>query len=575
MPVQGSGGSKKCGDGSRGTWAGDMVLALKGNNTKQTWAYYPAGNVWDERDTIPQVGSTGRRCRVKAGGDIVNADGSIFAMKGNKSREIWRYAPAADDEFVMYTGYPGWPRQAPTDGESPVSEGLEAYDPHWRSDGGALVLSHEDENGWFQIYQVEYSGGVGTETQLTDAEADCEQPNYSSDGEKVCFVVDTAGFYQIAVLDLDAFDREDDANGATTPAAAVGAVSAKTVPRQSTDDVEMTILTSAEYDHTSPAFSPSGSYICYVRESDDGDDDIWRVSADGGSEVQVTSCSNSHADPVWLNNTTIVFTHIPDEDFDQIAKVVTTTGTETAITSSQADHARPDVLEDGLYACFEALDNDGTQIAKAWVNGGSETYLTSGTTDMEAPDWANEGNIFCVRWTDVTSAICWVDATNGGWMAVTDSSAIRDNPDCWYDMNGSTSYIAYERESWDPPELYSDGRRRKWGTGIFRTHYRKPNDGTQGANVFPFALDRVRPSPATDKVMIRWSVPVEADVSLKVFDATGRLVRTLADGRTKPGSYTSVWNGTDPGGRRLATGVYFCTLDNGAKRISRKVVMTE
>jgi len=49
----------------------------------------------------------------------------------------------------------------------------------------------------------------------------------------------------------------------------------------------------------------------------------------------------------------------------------------------------------------------------------------------------------------------------------------------------------------------------------------------------------------------------------------------LAGGKPKPGVYTSVWNGTDARGRRLANGVYFYALDNGARRISRKLVLTE
>jgi hypothetical protein len=52
-------------------------------------------------------------------------------------------------------------------------------------------------------------------------------------------------------------------------------------------------------------------------------------------------------------------------------------------------------------------------------------------------------------------------------------------------------------------------------------------------------------------------------------------MRTPASGLVKPGAYSSVWNGTDARGRRLANGVYFCTLDYGSKRISRKVVLTE
>ncbi len=49
----------------------------------------------------------------------------------------------------------------------------------------------------------------------------------------------------------------------------------------------------------------------------------------------------------------------------------------------------------------------------------------------------------------------------------------------------------------------------------------------------------------------------------------------LADGRAKPGAYTSVWNGTDTRGRRLANGVYFYALDNGSERISRQLVLTD
>jgi flagellar hook assembly protein FlgD len=55
----------------------------------------------------------------------------------------------------------------------------------------------------------------------------------------------------------------------------------------------------------------------------------------------------------------------------------------------------------------------------------------------------------------------------------------------------------------------------------------------------------------------------------------GRLGRTLAEGPTKSGAYTTAWNGTDHKGRRLAAGVYFYTLETGDKRLSRKVVLAE
>jgi hypothetical protein len=47
------------------------------------------------------------------------------------------------------------------------------------------------------------------------------------------------------------------------------------------------------------------------------------------------------------------------------------------------------------------------------------------------------------------------------------------------------------------------------------------------------------------------------------------------NGKVNTGAHASLSNGTDSRGRRLATGIYFCTLDNGEKRIGRKVVLTE
>jgi hypothetical protein len=59
-------------------------------------------------------------------------------------------------------------------------------------------------------------------------------------------------------------------------------------------------------------------------------------------------------------------------------------------------------------------------------------------------------------------------------------------------------------------------------------------------------------------------------VSLGIYDAGGRMVRSLSDGDVVPGRYeVRLPSGT------LPAGVYFCTLANGAARISTKIVLTE
>ena len=46
-------------------------------------------------------------------------------------------------------------------------------------------------------------------------------------------------------------------------------------------------------------------------------------------------------------------------------------------------------------------------------------------------------------------------------------------------------------------------------------------------------------------------------VEVKVFDVSGRLVRTLADRAFDAGAHTVTWDGADDRGRMVARGVYF------------------
>lgn len=80
----------------------------------------------------------------------------------------------------------------------------------------------------------------------------------------------------------------------------------------------------------------------------------------------------------------------------------------------------------------------------------------------------------------------------------------------------------------------------------------------------------VSPNPARGAFSVHYEVPSKARVSAGVYDANGRLVRSLCQGNVTPGRYeVRLSSGV------LPAGVYFCALDNGVTRISRKVVLTE
>jgi hypothetical protein len=84
------------------------------------------------------------------------------------------------------------------------------------------------------------------------------------------------------------------------------------------------------------------------------------------------------------------------------------------------------------------------------------------------------------------------------------------------------------------------------------------------------AVYAARPNPFSGTTEIPFALPEKARASLRVYDAAGRLVRTLADGDRPAGVHRVSWDGRDARGRALPAGIYFVKLDAaGIERTSR------
>jgi aminopeptidase N len=87
------------------------------------------------------------------------------------------------------------------------------------------------------------------------------------------------------------------------------------------------------------------------------------------------------------------------------------------------------------------------------------------------------------------------------------------------------------------------------------------------------ALDQNFPNPFNPTTTIPFSLKEPAFVSLRVYDASGRLVRSLAAEPLSAGSYERSWDGLDSRGTPASSGVYLYRLDAGSFSRTRKMVL--
>ena len=86
------------------------------------------------------------------------------------------------------------------------------------------------------------------------------------------------------------------------------------------------------------------------------------------------------------------------------------------------------------------------------------------------------------------------------------------------------------------------------------------------------------PNPFNPETWIPYQLAEDSDVSIEIYDATGRLVRSLSLGYQSAGFYNSrgraaYWDGRNAIGERVASGVYFYQLKTPSFRQTRRLLI--
>ena len=86
------------------------------------------------------------------------------------------------------------------------------------------------------------------------------------------------------------------------------------------------------------------------------------------------------------------------------------------------------------------------------------------------------------------------------------------------------------------------------------------------------------PNPFNPETWIPFQLSKESDVSIRIFNASGKLVRTLSLGRREPGLYVDrdraiYWDGKNETGEEITSGIYFYSITAGEFSATRKMIV--
>lgn len=98
------------------------------------------------------------------------------------------------------------------------------------------------------------------------------------------------------------------------------------------------------------------------------------------------------------------------------------------------------------------------------------------------------------------------------------------------------------------------------------------DEETQTANP-GFGFSKISPNPAVSSASISYITNEACHVTLRVYNGSGRLVRTLVEADLKAGQYAVEWNGLDDTSRAAPAGCYFFLLSVQGRSIGQKIIM--
>jgi len=81
------------------------------------------------------------------------------------------------------------------------------------------------------------------------------------------------------------------------------------------------------------------------------------------------------------------------------------------------------------------------------------------------------------------------------------------------------------------------------------------------------------PNPFNPTTTISFSIPVESEVDLSVYNIKGQKVKQLVSEQLSAGEHSVIWNGEDASGKKVSSSIYFYKLSTKDETLMKKMVL--
>lgn len=203
-----------------------------------------------------------------------------------------------------------------------------------------------------------------------------------------------------------------------------------------------------------------------------------------------------------------------------------------------------DTNGDSLWSrAYGGLENDLCTTAAMTADDG---YILAGYTES----WGEGGRDFWIVRTDVNGDSLWSCTFGGG--ANDCCTSVQQSADGGYMLAGYTSSFGAGGSDCWLIKMDSDL------SSVYKSTLSEPRQ---------FILS-VYPNPFNPTTNMTFDLPRAMQAQLRIFDITGRVVTTLADGEWTAGNHTVVFDGS-----QLPSGIYFARLQTGSFSEARKLIL--